>query len=74
MKKRLHRLWLLSSHHRLGIGGVVILGVLNVGLGLYFIWVCKGVIDIATSGQGEGVYAAGGGSGSIADSSQQSAC
>lgn len=52
MKKRLHRLWLLSSHHRLGIGGVVILGVLNVGLGLYFIWVCKGVIDIATSGQG----------------------
>ena len=51
MKKRLHRLWLLSSHHRLGIGGVVILGVLNVGLGLYFIWVCKGVIDIATSGQ-----------------------
>lgn len=39
----------LSQGHRLGLILCVVLGIINVGLGLYFIWVSKGVVDVATS-------------------------
>lgn len=42
----------LSRGSRLEIGLVVLLGVVNVGLGLYFIWICKEIVDIATQHEG----------------------
>ena len=39
----------LSRGHRSGLILAIVLGVVNLCLGLYFIWVSKGVVDVATS-------------------------
>ena len=39
----------LSRGHRTGLILAIVLGVVNVCLGLCFIWVSKGVVDVATS-------------------------
>lgn len=49
MKECAKYLLKLSQGHRLGLILSVVLGVVNVSLGLYFIWVSKGVVDVATS-------------------------
>lgn len=49
MKECAKYLLMLSRGHRQGLILSVVLGVLNVCLGLYFIWVSKGVVDVATS-------------------------
>ena len=49
MKECAKYLLKLSQGHRLGLILSVVLGVANVCLGLYFIWVSKGVVDVATS-------------------------
>lgn len=49
MKECAKYLLKLSRGHRPGLILAMVLGVVNVGLGLYFIWVSKGVVDVATS-------------------------
>ena len=49
MKECAKYLLKLSQGHRTGVILSVVMGVVNVGLGLYFIWVSKGVVDVATS-------------------------
>lgn len=49
MKECAKYLLKLSRGQRTGLILAVVLGVVNVGLGLYFIWVSKGVVDVATS-------------------------
>ena len=49
MKECARFLLKLSLGHRTGLILSVVLGVVNVALGLCFIWVSKGVVDVATS-------------------------
>jgi len=56
MKECAKYIWRLSQGHRLSLFWVVSLGVINIALGLYFIWVCKGVVDIATTHDGTSIW------------------
>lgn len=52
MKECAKYIWNLSRGNRLEILCVVLFGITNVGLGLYFIWVCKEIVDTATRHEG----------------------
>lgn len=52
MKECVKYIWQLSRGTRFEILWVILLGITNVGLGLYFIWVCKSIVDIATRHEG----------------------
>ena len=52
MRSTIKYLWQLSLKHRPEIFWVVLLGLLNVAFSLYFIWVSKELVDIATTHQG----------------------
>lgn len=49
MKECVKYIWHLSRGHRTALLCTTVIGLANIGLGLFFIWVCKGVIDIATN-------------------------
>lgn len=52
MRSTINYLWQLSRKHRPELFWVVLLGLLNVAFSLYFIWVSKELVDIATTHQG----------------------
>lgn len=52
MRSTIKYLWQLSRKHRPELFWVVLLGLLNVAFSLYFIWVSKELVDIATTHQG----------------------
>lgn len=49
MKEYVKYVWQLSKGQRGALLMIMIIGIVNIGLGLLFIWICKEVIDIATS-------------------------
>lgn len=52
MKECFKYIWQLSRGNRLEVLWVILLGVVNVGMGLYFIWISKSIVDIATRHEG----------------------
>ena len=48
-------LWKVSRGVRLSIAGSILMGVVHVGASLYFVYVCKHLIDIATGVSGDDI-------------------
>ena len=48
MKECAKYIWQLSQGFRFQLSSAILMGIVNVLLGLYFIWVSKGVVDVAT--------------------------
>jgi len=56
MKECVKYIWQLSRGQRASLLWIILIGVVNIGLGLLFIWICKGVVDIATSHDSKSIW------------------